>query len=154
MNANEIYAWTFSNDKERGWLWYVIALSVVIGLVVWGFLTRQYVMGFLVILITWVTFFVENNSEETTTVTLTPLGLKINSYFYDYSKIESYSFIYDGGNAILLRLSLVKKWIKYLDISIDNEVAIILKEILPNFIREDEKWELTFTDKLIRILKL
>lgn len=154
MNENEIYSWTFSNDKERGSMWYVIALSVVIGLVVWGFLTRQYVMSFLIILITWVSFFVENNSEENTTIVITPLGIKVNNFFYDYSKISSYSLIYDGEYAILLRLSLIKKGIQYIDLSIDNQTAYALKEILPNFVRENEHGELTFTDKIIRLLKL
>lgn len=154
MSGNEIFSWSFSNDKGRWNMWYVIALSVVIGLVVWWFLTRQYVMSFLVILITGVTFFVENNSEENTTVIITPLGIKVNNFFYDFPKVSSYSIIYDGEYAILLRLSLIKKWIAYIDLSIDNETAYALKEILPNFLREDEKWELTFTDKIIRLLKL
>jgi hypothetical protein len=51
----------------------MIALSVVIGLVVWGFMTKQYVMSFLIILITGISFFIENNSEENITVTLNQL---------------------------------------------------------------------------------
>lgn len=154
MSNNEIFSWSFSNDKWRGSMWYVIALSVVIWLVVWGFLTKQYVMSFLVILITWVTFFVENNSEENTNISITNLGIKINNFFYDYSKIASFSLIYDGDQAVILRLQLLKKWVKYLDIVIDNDIAMVLKDILPNFIQEDEHGEFTFTDKMIRILKL
>jgi hypothetical protein len=149
-----IYSWSFSNEKNRWSLWYIIALSVVIWLVVWWFLTRQYVMSFLIILITWVTFFVENNSEEVTQVFITNLWIKVNSTFYDFSKIASYSFIYDWENAIFLRLSLLKKWIKFLDLDIDNNIALDLKSILPNFLKEDRNSELTFTDKIIRMLKL
>lgn len=149
-----IYSWTFSNEKNRWSMWYIIALSVVIWLVVWGFLTKQYVMSFLIILITWVTFFVENNSEENTNVFITNLWIKVNSTFYDFSKIASYTIIYDWENAVFLRLALVKKWLKFLDLDIDNNIAINLKWILPNFLNEDEKWELNFSDKLIRMLKL
>jgi len=154
MNNEIIYNWSFSNDKNRWSLWYIIALSVIIWLVVWWFLTRQYVMSFLIILIAWVSFFIENNSEENTNVFITNLWIKINNSFYDFSKISSYTLIYDDENATLLRLSLVKKWIKYLDLNIDNNIALELKSILPNFIKEDEKTELNFSDKLIRILKL
>ena len=153
--SNEIfYSWRFSNDKNRGNLWYIIALSVVIWLVVWGFLSRQYPLSFLIILITGVYFFVENNSEENIDVALTPLWVKINNSFYDYSKIASYSLIYHGEYAVILRLTLIKKWLKFVDIKIDNDIAIALKDILPHYIKEDEKWELNFTDKLIQILKL
>lgn len=149
-----IYNWSFSNEKNRWSLWYIIALSVVIWLVIWWFLTKQYVMSFLVILITWVTFFVENNSEETTQVSITNLWIKVNSTFYDFSKISSYWLLYDWENAVFLRLALIKKWIKTLDLDIDNNIALDLKSILPNFLKEDKNAELTFTDKMIKILKL
>ncbi|MDD5769385.1 MAG: hypothetical protein PHE25_00305 [Candidatus Gracilibacteria bacterium] len=149
-----IYNWSFSNDKNRGSMWYIIAISIIIGLIIWGFLTRQYVMSFLIILITGVSFFIENNSQENTDIYISNLGIKINSSFYDFSKIASYSFIYDGEYAIYLRLALNQRGIKYLDLDIDNNIAGILKNILPNFISEDEKAELSFTDKLIKILKL
>ncbi len=154
MDNEIIYNWSFSNDKNRWNLWYIIALSVIIWLVVWWFLTRQYVMSFLIILITWVSFFLENNSEETTQVYITNLWIKVNNSFYDFSKISSYTLIYDWENAVILRLALVKKWINFLDLTIDNNIALNLKWILPNFIVEDENWELSFTDKLIKIFKL
>lgn len=154
MGNEVLYGWSFSNDKNRGSLWYIIALSVVIWLVIWGFLSRQYPLSFLIILITWVYFFVENNSEDIINISLTQLWIKLNNSFYDYSKISSYTIIYNWEQAVILRLALVKKWLKYLDIKINNEIAIILKEVLPNYIKEDEKWELSLTDKLIQILKL
>jgi hypothetical protein len=154
MGNEVLYSWSFSNDKNRWSLWYIIALSVVIWLVVWGFLSRQYPLSFLIILITGVYFFVENNSEDIINISLTQLWIKLNNSFYDYPKISSYTIIYNWEQAVILRLALVKKWLKYLDIKINNEIAIILKEILPNYIKEDEKWELSLTDKLIQILKL
>jgi hypothetical protein len=108
----------------------------------------------LIILITGISFFIENNSEENITVTLNQLWIKINNSFYDYSKIASYTFIYDWEFAVILRLHLLNKWIKVVDLQVDNSITIDLKQILPNFINEDEKAELSFTDKLIRWLKL
>lgn len=154
MSNEVIYNWVFSNDKNRGWLWYIIALSVIIWLVVWGFLTKQYVMSFLIILIAWVSFFVDNNSEENVQVSITNLWIKVNNMFYDFSKIEAYTLIYEWEDAVLLRLLLIKKWIRYIDLTIDSNIAVDLKQILPNFIAEDEKAELSFSDKLIRMLKL
>lgn len=154
MSNEVIYNWGFSNDKNRWSLWYIIALSVIIWLVVWGFLTKQYVMSFLIILIAWVSFFVDNNSEENVQVSITNLWIKVNNMFYDFSKIEAYTLIYEWEDAVLLRLLLIKKWIRYIDLTIDSNIAVDLKQILPNFIAEDEKAELSFSDKLIRMLKL
>ncbi|MBW7954739.1 hypothetical protein H3C61_02915 [Candidatus Gracilibacteria bacterium] len=154
MSNDLIYNWSFSSEKQRGNLWYIIALSIIIGLVVWGFFTRQYIFSILVILVTGVYFFVENNSESLITVQVTNLGIKVNNFFYDFSKIENYSIIYSGENAILLRLELGKKGLRYLNLQIDNNIALNLKQILPNFLNENENGELTFNEKIIKLLKL
>lgn len=87
-------------------------------------------------------------------ISITPLGFKLNNTFYDYSKIRSFSLIYEGENAVVLRLNLIKKGLKYLDLPINNEIALALKEVLPNFLKEDENGELGLSDKVIKILKL
>lgn len=155
MGNEIIYTWSFSNDKNRWPLWYIIALSIVIWLVVWGFLTKQYVMSFLIILITWVYFFVENNSEEITSIYIQNLWINIWNSFYEYTKFQSFNVIYTWNEARILRLVLKNNvWVKFIDLSIDNNVASILKDILPNFIIEDDKTEISFSDKLIKFLKL
>lgn len=152
---NEVlYSFTFSNDKNRWPLWYMIALSILIWVVIWWFLTRQYVMSFLFILVAWVWFFIENNSEENTIVEINNLWIKINSQFYDYPKIMYYTVFYENGEAYLLRLTLNKKWLKYIDLKINNEIVLALNDILPKYIKQNEKSELEFVDKIINLLKL
>ncbi|MDQ7023257.1 MAG: hypothetical protein Q9M97_07100 [Candidatus Gracilibacteria bacterium] len=41
-----------------------------------------------------------------------------------------------------------------MDLKIDNTVALELKGILPEFIKENEKEDFSFTDRMIRIMKL
>lgn len=149
-----LYSWTFLDQKQRGKLWYVIAFSCVIGLVIWGFITKQYMMSFVVLLLSWLIFYIENNSSDEVYVELTELGIKIDESFYDYSKIKSYTLIYEWEYAMLVRLFLVKKWIKLIDLHIDNEIASNLKQVLPQFVEENEKEDFSFTDKIIRLLKL
>jgi len=149
-----IYTWDFPSKKQRWSTWYIITISIVIWLVIWWFLTKQYWMSFIIILITWLVFFVENNSEDNTKVEINELWIKIWDSFYDFSKISSYTLIYSQDNAILLRLNLNKSWIKVIDLIIDNNIAINLKNILPNYIEENPEWELSLTEKLISILKL
>lgn len=149
-----IYEWEFSSDKWRWKMWYIIALSVVIWLVVWWFFTKQYVMSFLIILIAWISFFVENNSPENIKVEINELWIKVNNNFYEFSKIDSYSVIYDSWNAYMIRFFINKKWLKNLDLNLSNEIALDLKSILPNFVKENEGWELWTIDKIIKILKL
>ena len=154
MSNEIIFNWKFSNDKWRGPLWYTFALSVVLGLVIWWFMTKQYIMSFVIILISWVSFFLDNNSNEETIVNILPLWFQIDWNFYDYSKISSYKFFYKWTNPFLLRIYINKRWINYTDLKVDNDIVMSLKQILPNYLIESETWELTFVDKLIFLLKL
>jgi len=149
-----LYTWTFPDEKNRWKLWYIIVLSIIIWLVIWWFLTKQYWMSFVVLLMSGLVFYFENNSPDNIKVEVWELGIKVEDYFYDYSKIESYTLIYEWENAVICRLNLIKKWIKQLDLIIDNNVALELKKILPNFIQENEKQDFSFTDKIIKLLKL
>jgi len=149
-----LYTWNFPDKKDRWQLWYTIVFSIVIWLVIWWFFTKQYWMSFVLLLMTWLIFYVENNSEDNILVEIWELWIKIWDGFYDYSKINSYTLIYEWENAVLLRLKLNKKWISLLDLKIDNTIALELKQILPQFIEENEKEDLSFSDKIIRILKL
>ena len=149
-----LYSWTFLDNKNRGTLWYTITFSIVVGLVIWWFFTKQYWMSFIVLLLSGLMFYIDNNSKDEMNVEVGELGIKIWDSFYDYSKIKSYTFIYEWETAVILRLILSKKWIKILDVNIDNTVAAELKHILPQFIEENEQEDMSFTDKLIRMLKL
>ena len=151
---NTIYSWTFSSTKKRWTMWYSIVLSIVIWLVIWGFLSKMYAMSFVILLLTWLTYFVENNSEDIIKVDITELGIRVWSWFYDFSNIGSYTFIYEWEKAIILRLNLNRKGLKIIDLNIENKIVLDLKNILSNLSKENAQESLSFTDKLIRILKL
>jgi hypothetical protein len=148
------YTWKFEDKKNRSSLWYIIALSIVIWLAIWGFLTKQYGMSFIVLLIAWLTYFIENNSDDEIEVKIWELWMKIWESFYEYSRINSYSIIYDKENAVFLRLNMNKKWLNNIDLIINNTVISELNKILPQFLEEDPKWELSLSEKIIHLLKL
>jgi len=149
-----IYTWTFSSKKHRWSSWYIIAFSIVIWLVIWWFLTKQYWMSFIILLISWLWLFVENNSEDDIIIEINELWVKAWDSFYDFSRIDSYSFIYSWEKAIFLRLNMNKKWLRNIDLIVNNDVVSKLNNILPNFLEENPKEELTITEKIISLLKL
>lgn len=149
-----IYSWSFSSKKERSSMWYIVALSIVIGVVIWWFLTKQYWMSFVVLILTGLIYFIENNSEDIINVEIRNLWIKIWPAFYDYSKIQSYNFIYEWEFSKIMRIVLNTKWIKIIDLEVDNKITLDIKSILPNFLNEWEKQELSFIEKIIKLLKL
>ncbi len=148
------YSWKFEDKKNRWQMWYIIVFSIVIGLVLWGFFTKQYWMSFVILLISWIGIYIENNSEDEIIVEVGELWIRVSESFYDYSKISGYTFIYEWEHAVMLRLQLIKKGIKAIDLFVDNTITQELKNILPQFIQENENEDLSLTDRLIRILKL
>lgn len=151
---NIIYSWSFNDKKDRSPTWYMIFLSIMIGLVIWWFFTAQYGMSFVVILLSGLIYFMENNSSDVIEVGINELWIWIDNNFYDYSRIKNFWFIYEREQATHLRLIMLKSSIRQIDLWVNNEITAELKSILPNFIAETNDSELTFTEKLIKILKL
>jgi len=153
--SNLLYSWSFNSKKQRWKLWYIIAMSIAIWLIIWGFLSKQYWMSFVIIILSGLVFYVENNSEDIVGVSITDDWIKIENNFYPFSNLSSYWIIYEWENAIIIRLNITKKiWIWTIDINIDNTIVSDIRNILSNFIEENNKEELSFYEKLIRLLKL
>lgn len=151
---NILYSWEFEDKKDRWPYWYIIALSIIIWIAIWWFMTWQYWMSFVVLFISWIFYFIENNSEDIVKVTLTDIWVQIWKNFYEYTKIANYSYIYENDTPIFLRLVINKVSLKNMDLDIDQKIIQDLKDILPNYMEEDTKWELSVMEKLIHKLKL
>lgn len=149
-----LYSWEFEDKKDRWPYWYIIALSIIIWIAIWGFMTGQYGMSFVVLFISWIFYFIENNSEDIVNVILTDVWIQIWKNFYEYTKIANYSYIYENDTPIFLRLVINKVSLKNMDLNIDQEIIQNLKNILPNYMEEDTKWELSMMEKMIHKLKL
>lgn len=151
---NLLFSWEFDDTKQRSTLWYMIALSISLWLIIWGFLTRQYGMSIVIMLITGFFYFLENNSEEHIKVELTDIGIRVQNIFYDYSRVHSYSLIYSWDQAVYLRLLLKKRGVGFVNLRIDNSIVSELRAILPNYIEENPKQEVSFMEKVTHLLKL
>lgn len=149
-----LYEWKFEDKKERSTLWYIIALSVVIGMIIWGFITKQYGMSFLFMLLAGIVFYVENNAEDEVSVQLTNLGLRIGEKFYDFSRISSFAFMYDADQSVYLKLRVRQKGIPVIQVKVNNTITSELRPILAQYVEENPKEDLSFLDRLIHILKL
>lgn len=153
MNEN-IYSWEFDDKRDRWTLWYIIALSIVLWLSIWWFFTKQYWMSFIVLLISGLAYFAENNSEDIVKVNINNLWISIAWSLFNYSSINSFQIVYKLEEPILLRLNLNKKWIRNIDVKINNYNIEEIQNILIEFIKEKEKVELTVSEKIIKKLKL
>jgi len=149
-----IYSWNFDDSKNRSGSWYIIFLSIMIWLVLWGLFTKQYGMSFVIILLSGLMYFMDNNSEDTIYVEVSELWIKVADNFYDFSRLENYWIIYNWEQAQYLRLKMTKSAINQLDLGINNQIASDLRQFLPNYVQETDNAEMTMLEKTIKILKL
>lgn len=154
QERNILYNWNYSDTKNRTPLWYMIALAIAVWLIIWGFFTRQYGMSIVIMLTVWFFYFLENNSEDEVGVEITDLWIIVQDNFYDFSRISSFSVIFNGENAIFLRLIIAKRWISVINLRIDNRIVSHVRPILVNYVEENPKQELTFIEKISHSLKL
>lgn len=155
MTPSDIhYSWNFADAKERSPLWYIIALSLAGGLIIFGFLTKQYGMSIVLMMIIGFYYFLEINSDEEVGVQIWNLGISVSEKFYDYSRIESFRFIYDGSEAVYLKLNIKKSGIKMMNLRVDNDIVEHIRPILQNYLEEDGKSDITLLEKIIHKLKL
>ena len=102
----------------------------------------------------WLMYFIENNSPDIINVNITELWIQVWNTFYDFWDIRSFTLIFDWSKPYMIRLNLNQKWLKRLDLYINENNTNDIKNILLNFIEENSKEQLTFTEKLIKLLKL
>jgi len=111
-------------------------------------------MSIVIMLAVWFYYYLENNSDEQVQVSVSDLWIKVQETFYDYAKIAGYSIVYQWDSAVFLRLMINRRWIWVLNIKLDNTIAANIRSILPNYIEENEKQEISLSEKLISLLKL
>ena len=154
MSNNILYSWKFKAKKERWSLWYIIFISVWIWLIIWWFLNKIYGLSFVVMILGWLVYFIENNSPDEINVSINELWIQVWNNFYDFWEINSFTMIYNWNIPQILRLNLNKKNLKHLDLYIDESNANEIKNTLLNFIEENSKEQLTLIEKIIKLLKL
>lgn len=154
MPSSSLYQWQYHDNKERSPLWYILAFSIAVGFIIWGFITTQYGMSIVIMIVTWLFYFIEINADEIVRVKIAENGIFIQENFYDYSKITAYSYVYSGDEVVYMRIFLKNSPIWTLSVRVNNESVMTLETILPSFIWEAQKQDLGMIDKISYFLKL
>lgn len=149
-----LYSWSFDWKRQRWNLWYIIIISIAIWLIIWWFINKIYWLSFVIMILAWLMYFIENNSPDKINVVINELWIQVWTTFYDFWDISSFTIIYDKSTPYMLRLNLTKKGLKHLDLYITPDNATQIKNTLLNFTQENWKEDLSFIEKMTRLLKL
>ena len=111
-------------------------------------------MSFIILLITWLAYFVENNSDDIVIVKINELWINVAWSFFDFSSINSFWIVYKWETPVLIRLNLNNKSLNQLNLKVTSENINEIRNILLEFIEETPKIELKLSEKIIEKLKL
>jgi len=154
QNQNILYEWEYDDIKNRSSLWYIIALSIAISLIIWWFISGQYGLSIAVMLVSWIFFFLENNSEDRVRAVILDSGIKAQDAFYEFWKISAFRIAYEWDQAIFLRLNIQRKTSKIVTLRIDNSIAQDIRRILLWYIEESDREDIGILEKITHYLKL
>ena len=139
-------------EKHPKWYW--IMGGILLAIVVYALVTNSILMAITFILIGMLGYFYAEREPRIIQMEITPDGIRVDNYFYDYDDLKSFWIFYEIEEEIkVLSLHSKKTFLPYVHIPIGNANPIKIRETLLNYIPEIRQ-ELTIIDRLERIIGL
>ena len=154
----EIYAqWKFPRvvKHERGRWWYLWAGLVVVGLLTYAIISRNFLFVLIIILTTVIFLLLDKGDAEEGEIAITEDGVLIDDKLWPYEDLRDFWLIYDPPRAKRLYLNPRNTLRGQLSIPIEEQNPVAIRQALLTYLPEDsERDEESFTDFVSRIFKL
>lgn len=157
-STNKIFiSWQFPEyeQKNRPKWWWLLAIVVWLGLVIWAAVAQQSFLYLLILLFAAIIFItLERREPQLLECRITNEGIEVDDHLYLFDDLESFFIIYQPPyikNLYLIR----KSWRPILAIPLHNQNPAEVKQILALRLKEDlDRIEEPFLDQLARWLGL
>ncbi len=157
LSNPEVFArWQVSaySHYERGALWYILTGIVGGGLLVIAFITYNFLLAALIIMVGVVLVIQGGVRPPTIEVELGSLGIRRGARFFPYRSINRFWIVYDPPIKALY-LTVPRSMFQTLHIPIDDIDPAELRDLLKKYVKEDlERDSEPAFEILARILKI
>ncbi|MEK7172594.1 MAG: hypothetical protein AAB740_01285 [Patescibacteria group bacterium] len=157
MSPTTIASWTFPEytKPNRDFVWYLIVLIVVAGLLAYSVFSLNYLFTVFIILAGVVLILRHKNKPLRIKCQIKPAGISLGKKFYAYSDLDSFWLIYQPPAVKSLYFSFKSKVKMRLSVPLGSQNPIKIREILLKFLPEDlTKEEEPISETLARAAKL
>jgi hypothetical protein len=146
-----MYEWEFATKRPKSPLWYIIAASVALALVVWGFFIGLYAMSVVVVLFAGVYLLYENNFSDTTRVIFSDNDIRVGNERYEYARVLRFGVVSLAGQPIFLRFFVKGTLGSTLDIPVPDQGEMLaeIREYLATKLPQDETMAFSDTEKIL-----
>ena len=139
-------------EKHPRWYWMMGVILTAI--VVYAIVTNSILMAITFILIGMLGYFFAEREPRIIAMEITPDGVQVDNYFYEYDNLRSFWIFYEVEEDIkVLSLLSQKTFLPYIHVPIGNANPIRIRETLLHYLPEI-KQELTIIDRLERLIGL
>jgi len=157
LTGDILHEWTIKeyNQYQRGKLWYVLTIGIGSFLVVYGFLSNNFLFS-LIIILAGVILFIQSRQEPAQVLfQVAELGIVVGSRFYNYSELESFYIIYKPPEVKTLYIKTSSPIRPLFNIPLLDQDPIEVRNNLLDFLDEDfEKEDELNSDTLARGWKM
>lgn len=134
-----IFSWKMSEyyRYSRGIWWYVISLLVLVGVMTWSIIDKNYLLAIFSLLFYLVIVVYNLREPQLIDFVITPDGLKFGRNFYSYEMFEDFFIVYEDHGIKNIYFDFKNPLRGRLVIPLDNQDAIVIREFLLQFLEED-----------------
>jgi len=139
----------------RGKLWYVVAVTILALIVVYGYFSDNLTMAIVFIMLAIVFTLMDRKESRIVRVVITDMGIQYRNAFYPYHHINSFWMVYHPPYVQVLYLKVRRgRKIEHLRIELNGQKPQIVRQLLLKEVPEIEGAQERTTDILARVLKL
>jgi len=156
--GDEIVGWeTPEYEKhERTKLWYIIAIVTALLLLLFAFLTANFLFAVIIIIVSLVIILHDSREPDMIKVSLTDEGVIVGRKFYDYDELKNFSIVYKPRQDVKNLYFEFKSAIKpRLSIPLGDMNPLSIRKNLLKYLEEDlERTDQPLSESLAKIFKL
>ncbi len=156
--GEEIIGWEIPEYEkhERTKLWYITASVVTLLLLLFSFLTANFLFAVIIIVVAMVIIIHDGREPDMVEFKLTDEGVVVGRKFYDYDELQNFSIVYKPRQDVKNLYFEFKNSIKpRLSIPLENMNPLPIRKNLLKYLEEDlERTDQPVSEGLARLFRL
>lgn len=155
---NKRFEWEIEEytRHERTKQWYAIAISVALFLMLFSFLTGNFLFAVIIVITALVVILHDGSAPARVRVLLTSEGVSVGRKFYDYDEINDFTVIYKPQHGVKNIYFEFKSVLRHrLSVPLLMQDPLQIREFLLQYLEEDlDRTDQPLSEALAKIFKL
>lgn len=139
---------------EKGRIWYIVFTLITALFTAYAIFNKDYLFAAAIILFAVTYILIQRKKPETTKIIISHNGIKIGSEVFPFHQIRAFWIIYEPPYVQTFNIRTGKRFMPDITVSLEDQNPAIIRHVLGHFIPEWQDRQETFSETLIRLLRL